>query len=59
MAASDDRLDAMMLKSMATALRADLPFSFNRIDMAELLERSADRIKPKPAAVAARSNVEG
>ena len=46
MAAKDDRLDATMLESMAMALRADQPFSFNRIDMAELLERCADRVKP-------------
>ncbi|WP_417816625.1 hypothetical protein [Tritonibacter scottomollicae] len=51
MAAKDDRLDATMLESMAQALRADLPFSFNRVDMAELLERCAARVKPGPAPV--------
>jgi len=37
--------DAAMLRSMATALVADLDFSFNREDMAELLRRQADKIE--------------
>lgn len=52
MTAKDDRTDAAMLESMAMSLRANLPFSFNRIDMAELLERYADRVKPGPKAEA-------
>lgn len=51
MAAKDDRLDATMLESMAMALRADQPFSFNRLDMVELLERCAARVKPSPEPV--------
>ena len=54
MAAKDDRLDAMMLESMAMALRADMAFSFNRIDMAEILERAAERVRPAPAPVPPR-----
>lgn len=34
-------VDCQMLQSMATALRYDLQFSFNREDMADLLERAA------------------
>lgn len=32
-------IDSLMLQSMATAIRCDLGFSFNREDMADLLER--------------------
>lgn len=51
MAANDDRVDAAMLQSMATSLRADMPFSFNRYDMADLLDRCAERVKPGPRPV--------
>lgn len=51
MDAAKDRVDAAMLQSMAAALRADLPFPFNRFDMADLLDRCAERVKPRLAAV--------
>ena len=34
-------VDVAMLQSMATALRFNMPFSFNSEDMADLLERMA------------------
>jgi hypothetical protein len=39
-------LDAQILQSMATSLREDLPFAFNKSDMAGLLERCAAKLKP-------------
>lgn len=42
---TDDRaaeaVDVAMLQSMAAAFRQDMPFSLNRFDMAELMERCA------------------
>jgi hypothetical protein len=50
-AAQQDRMNAAILQSMAASLRVNMPFSFNPIDMAELLEGLAVRIAPKPIAV--------
>lgn len=47
MSAEQDRLDAARMRSMADALRQDMAFSFNPFDMAEMLDRTADRIEPK------------
>ena len=52
-AALKDRIGAAVLQSMAASLRAGVGFSFNPIDMAELLESLALRITPKLAVVRA------
>lgn len=54
MAASDDRLDREMLRSMAASLSLGVDFSFNRQDMVALLLRAADRVDPRPRAVKAQ-----
>lgn len=38
------QLDACMLRSMAVSFRLDQNFSFNPIDMADLLDRQADKL---------------
>lgn len=46
--AQKDRLDAERMRSMARSIRQNMAFSFNPLDMAEMLERTADRIQPGP-----------
>jgi hypothetical protein len=50
-AVAADRIDAAMLRSMASSFRGSLAFSFNQHDMADLLVRVADRIEPRHASV--------
>ena len=46
--AQNDRTDAAMLQSMAASLRAGMGFSFNPMDMANLLDRVAANVAPGP-----------
>lgn len=48
MDAQQDRLDREMLRSMAASFSSGLGFSFNAHDMAELMQRMAERVDPKP-----------
>lgn len=48
MTAQINRTRAAMLKSMAASLRSGMGFSFNPIDMADLLDDLAQKIEPKP-----------
>lgn len=45
------RTDAAMLKSMAASFRARMDFSFNPDDMADLMDRCAEVVKPGPRAL--------
>ena len=44
MSAQQDRIDREMLRSMAAALSSGLAFSFHPQDMAECLQRAAERV---------------
>ena len=48
MSAQQDRIDREMLRSMAASFSSGLGFSFNREDMAELMQRMSERVDPKP-----------